>query len=460
MARTLMVCALCLAFPSLALAQRAVEPTETVIRLTLQPMAAPRPALKYQLLPELREMNPGNPVQAYMKCFAEQQNFFFNQMSVADRERYQVIPLNELPVKQLRNYGGNALRQADWAARLDAPDWQILLQAKREGVRLLLPDIQQLRMLAGALKVRFRAEVAEKRFDDALVTAKTMLALSRHLGQHPTLIGDLVGIAIAFVAIGPLEEMLGQPNCPNLYWSLTDLPNPLISLREGLQGERLMIETEFAGYDLGTPLSEDQLNKLAIRLHETVTLVTSTRIDMKTWLAKLLDGKQLELARQRVIQAGWDAERVKQFPPLQVVIVDGKLAFEERRDDTTKWAMVPYWQAERYLAGRPAADQPGAALFDAFQVNVLKVRKAQVRLQQRIAMLRHVEAIRMYAADHEGKLPAKLEDINLPLPADPFSGEPFRYSVENGIAELRGSPPRGEEKNAGYNVRYVISIKK
>ena len=84
-----------------------------------------------------------------------------------------------------------------------------------------------------------RAEVALGRFDDALRTAKTMFAMSRHLGEHPTFIGNLVGIAIANTAIGPLEEMLEQPGCPNLYWALTNLPNPLVSLDKGMEGERV-----------------------------------------------------------------------------------------------------------------------------------------------------------------------------------------------------------------------------
>ena len=53
------------------------------------------------------------------------------------------------------------------------------------------------------------------------------------MGEHPTLIGDLVGIAIASIAIGPLEEMLSQPVCPNLYWALTNLPSPLVSMDVG-----------------------------------------------------------------------------------------------------------------------------------------------------------------------------------------------------------------------------------
>ncbi len=35
---------------------------ETLIRLDVTPAPAPVPALRYQLLPELAEMNPGNPI--------------------------------------------------------------------------------------------------------------------------------------------------------------------------------------------------------------------------------------------------------------------------------------------------------------------------------------------------------------------------------------------------------------
>ena len=62
--------------------------------------------------------------------------------------------------------GGFALSQADWAARLDNPDWQILLKVKTDGVSLVLPDLQDIRTLANPLKLRFRAEVALGRFDE------------------------------------------------------------------------------------------------------------------------------------------------------------------------------------------------------------------------------------------------------------------------------------------------------
>src|SRR5262245_71772 len=65
-----------------------------------------------------------------------------------------------------------------------------MIQARKEGYRLLLPDLQPLRNLASALKVRFRAEVAARRFDDALVTAGTMLALSRQPLVHEVVVAE------------------------------------------------------------------------------------------------------------------------------------------------------------------------------------------------------------------------------------------------------------------------------
>src|SRR5438132_3068950 len=107
---------------------------EPAVRLNVRPMAASKPALKYLLLPEVRELNPGNPAQWYIRCFQEQRNFFFGKEATAERARYRSLPLAELPADKLRHYGGYALTQADWAARLDALDWQVLPRIQVEGM--------------------------------------------------------------------------------------------------------------------------------------------------------------------------------------------------------------------------------------------------------------------------------------------------------------------------------------
>src|SRR5215212_1040839 len=84
------------------------------IVLDVQPAAAPVPALKYQLLPEVAEQNPGNAMPAYLKCFAEQNQFFFKKESVEEREKLRTGPLSDIKPGSLKGYGGVALRQADY----------------------------------------------------------------------------------------------------------------------------------------------------------------------------------------------------------------------------------------------------------------------------------------------------------------------------------------------------------
>src|SRR5262249_48155478 len=144
----------------------------------------------------------------------------------------------------------------------DRPDWQIQAQIKTEGISLLLPDLQEMRTLGGALKERFAGEVAMRRYDAGLRSAQTIFAMSRHISEHPTVIGCRAAIAIASLAIAPLEDMVQQPGCPNLYWALTHLPSPLVSLVKGMGGERVLITGEFRDLDTKAPMSPSQLRKL------------------------------------------------------------------------------------------------------------------------------------------------------------------------------------------------------
>ena len=469
MVRTLFVCALLLTLPCTSRAQKSPGSMETRVQLLVQPMAVPRPALKYQLLPELAEMNPGNPIQGYLKCFGEQRGFFFDKNSIKNREKWETMTLTDLPLQELREYGHMPLHQADYAARLDTPDWQVLLQAKREGIAVPLPEVPQLRALASALKVRCRAEVAERRFDDAVRTAKTLFALARHLGEHPTLISNLMGIHIANLALGPLEEMIQQPGCPNLYWALTNLPDPLLSLRKGFQAEELVLQAHFAGIQEGVPMSEAELkeNSPLSQVVSRLALIDSFKKEIEVWLEdRVSDNTFVSAARKRLVDAGLPEERVKAFPATQVVWLDDKREYQAGLHDRVKWMGLPYWQAEAGSLASRAAERDntlyGRFLQETFPEgsDLLKVRKIQTRLEQRIALLRHVEALRLYAAGHDGKLPAALEAVTVPLPVDPFTGKPFVYRLEEETAVLRGGAPKGEEANPVYNLRYRVTIKK
>jgi hypothetical protein len=408
---------------------------ETVIRLTVDPMPAPKPALRYLLLPDLKEMTQGNPIPNYLKCLLDQ-DFSSDQETL----------------------GAAALRQADRAARMDKPDWQILPRIRTDGIGLLLPDLQKMRQLAADLSGRFRDEVAQRRFDDALTTAKTMFAMARHMGEHPTLIGDLVGMAIATVAIAPLEEMLQQPGCPNLYWALTNLPHPFLSVEKGMEGERMFLRAELRDLDRKNPMTPEQLRKLMDYI-DRILERSKDQDNTRTRVAKRAkDEKHVAAARERLAEQGVDRERLARFPAEQVILLDEELAYEVLRDEGMKYMSLPTWEALEGIDKIRMPKEPG--VFTDFISAVNRVRRAQGRLEQRIALLRHVEALRLYAAAHEGSLPAKLADAGVPLPPDPFTGKPFRYEVKDGVAHVRGTPPKGDELNSVYNLHYEVTIRK
>jgi hypothetical protein len=436
---------------------------ETMIRLEVDPTPAPSPALRYLLLPELKEMKPGNPIFNYFKCAMEQESFLFDKEAFERRERLLAMPLKELPAQDLQEYGRSVLIQADRAARLDKPDWQILEKLKTDGFNLLLPDVQQMRALARALQVRFRSEVAQGRFDDAIRTAQTMFAMSRHMGEHPTLIGDLVGIAIGAIAINPLEEMLGQPGCPNLYWALTNLPVPLVPLRTGVEGERTIVLAEFRDLDDARPMNPGQIAKFIA--HMDMVLKDDPAAKLEKGLrgaldARIKDEATVAAARRRLADGGLPEDRLKRFPPEQVLLLDELREYEVRRDDVMKLMTLPFWQAEALEARDAQVKRPPALFAEALVPAMTSVRRARVRIDQRIALLRHVEALRLHAAEHGGKLPAKLAEVSVPLPDDPVTGKPFRYELIGATAHVRGSPPAGVEKEPLFNVHYVVTVRK
>ena len=441
-------------------AQETKTPAETLIRLSVAGAAEPRPALRYLLLPELKETSPGNPIQEYLKCNLEQYRFAFDEREFEQRKALLSMPLEELPSPDVPQLSRVALEHADRAARLDNPDWQILLKLKENGVATLLPDVQGMRNLARALQGRLRNEIASGRLGDAIRTAKTMFAMSRHMGEHPTMIGDLIGIAIALSAIEPLQEMLEHPDCPNLYWALTNLPDPFITIKKGLDGERLIVETVFRDLDQAAPMNAGQIKHAIDELEKLDSLFNTGQVNNQTaslpaYLAECTKNpERMAEARKHLISGGLPEASAKTFPPEQVILLDEARACLIRFDDLAKLMVLPAWQFEEATRPSRTAAQEPAFFADLILRFLPLLRQAQARLEQRFALLRHVEALRMYAAAHNA-FPSNLSEILVPLPADSISGKPFSYESSGKTAHLRGTPPRpfGDQTGA-YRLHY------
>jgi hypothetical protein len=226
-----------------------------------------------------------------------------------------------------------------------------------------------------------------------------------------------------------------------------------------VQGECVLAEHQFRSLRSDAIMTDEQIEELVAQLSGRTGFAReqaglpprSFRAALKSLVA---DKERVATARARLlngVQANGVLEKLSAlqivgFSPTQVILLDEKWVFDDRRDDDMKLLALAPWEID--TLGREENKDEG--LFADFLPRVAGLRREAGRLAQRIAVLRHVEALRMYAAAHGGQLPEKLADVRLPLPVDPFTGEPFGYSVSGPTATLdAGSPGR----------RYEITIR-
>jgi len=277
--------------------------------------------------------------------------------------------------------------------------------------------------------------------------------MARHCAEQPTTPSVLVGLALIGVMNHELRELIQSPDVPNLYWTITALPDPMIDLGPVFEFESTVLESMFPEFGRlkaagATPdewrgLLEKMVHALyrAERADDTPgdgeeaggrPVAGATDVDA-------LIKKGLPVARRVLLAAGVTIAELDAISPAETVV---RAAFEEYRnqcDDLAKWCQVPYWQAkpgiERSVEQtrrllKEAGLPPGAGMTPP-AYGLQYHHMAAARTQRYLTALRCVEAIRLYAAEHDGKLPSRLEDITkVPLPVNPMTGKLFTYQAE------------------------------
>jgi hypothetical protein len=448
-----------------------------VVKITLHPMPEARPALKYMLLPSYLDCRPGNAAVLWNRIPAER-HAFFNDLNKSggtwDRiEEWMQVPLGDPREKQLREQGDrgqtiiDAIRDVPYAdmvraARFESCDWQLPM---REGnaFSILIPELQQLRTYARLLAAKAHLEIAEGKYDEAMETLQTGFALARDAAKGPTLIHALVGNACAALMAEQVEKLVQRPDAPNLYWALSALPQPLIDFRPGLEAESTGLFLEFP--DLREvdkkDLAPQQWTKLLDKtVHGLTGLGLGGEIPADVPAAALaLQG--YPVAKQYLIEHGRPAAEVEAMPVAKVILIYSVQRYQELHDETFKAIFLPYadgrkslQQGEKTLriaVGEHAEVIPLAAML---LPAIIKTKTAETRMEWIVARLRIFEALRIYAAGHEGKLPDQLEDITeAPIPRNPFDDKPFLYHCEGNSAVLDSldGPP-------GVPWRYEITM--
>lgn len=410
-------------------------------RLTVSPADEPRESLKYLLLPGFLDRKPGNAALHYHRAIAMMQNTNSDkdQQTISD---WLEMPLAKIPLKDARKLldGYQAtLDEIHMAARRDECDWELPVRESKDPIGILLPEIQSMRSLARLTCLKVRVEIAEGKIDEAVETLQTQLAMGRHVAEAPFLVSGLVGIAMHGMAFEQANALMEQPDCPNLYWALTALPNPPIDLRGAFEAEMELVYMMFPVLrDVPTdPRSLEYWRGFLDQMANQWALYASNGQMEASHARVIVAGLALvgyPRARDSLIAQGRSREEVEALPVAQVVLLYTSQTFNEFRDRMFRWFPLPYWEAEK---GMDEAEQflkaeswrreivPVASLLlPAIQA----AKSAEVRNAQEVAMLRTVEAVRIHAARHDGQLPDRLDEVTeVPMPIDPYTGKPVAY---------------------------------
>ena len=336
----------CLVLLSASLfAQKVSDP----IPLTIHPADLPQPSLKYRLFPERGQLSDGNaPTQYYRALSLLVENPELLKELQADYwSKWLTLPLKDLPRKEVAEKGAHGPppdprtgdRQQTQAMRLaigSSPGRHVPADARSAR----LPQYGQ-----AARRPRARLYIAESKYTEACETLQIGYALAHHMGQGPTRIHVLVGMAIARVMTDQVETLLQQPDAPNLYWSLTVLPKPFADLRPVLEQETLLLETMFPWIKQldTTPLSEEQVKAVQEKLANANRdfNVRPPNVGERARLALTLTRTAAEGKRELVARYQFTKEQVAAMPSFQVATLYAYREYKEAGAEVVKWSHVP-----------------------------------------------------------------------------------------------------------------------
>jgi len=292
-------------------------------------------------MPKAEEQSDADAVPLYEKAIKS----LTEKINTKQISQWLKTPLDELPRRQVQatlQQQKPALQLLEQAAKYKRCNWPPFQPGT-------FPDnLSEYRSLAYLLSLQARLQLVQGRYDQAVHTIQTGLAMAGNVGEAPNLTQGLVGVAIAALMCRQLEMFVQCSDAPNLYHALAALPKSPVDLTKTIE-----LEIE----------NLKNYNFLLRRQFE----------------------KQLQPAHERV-------------------------------------------------------------------------RMIMKRLNRNVAALQCVEALRLYAAAGDGKLPKELSSITeVPVPNDPINQKPFVYNCTGSNAVLEAPAPKGATEREA--IRYELKLK-
>ena len=328
------------------------------------------------------------------------------------------------------------------------------------------------------LAAQARIQIAEGKYDEAILTLQAGFAMARHIAAGQTVVHGLIGKAVAESMSVQLRELIQQPDAPNLYWAISSLPRPVVDFRPGLETEFESVFMSFPKlHDLDKKImtveeSRQLLDECLDQWNEMFQVFAMRRFDTRfetRFGALAIILADYPRAKKYLIDRGMAAEKAEAMPVAQVMLLSIMRHYDEARGDLFKWLYASDADAASGLHRFSQEFSRKMKNRDVFfsMENILlpglsSVAIARATNERDFAALQILEALRIYAAGHHGNLPERLGDIpEVPVPLDPIQGKHFFYHAEGNTATLESPNPPGSplEKYLKYEIQMVPNDK-
>ncbi|MGD9125812.1 MAG: hypothetical protein PVH19_00400 [Planctomycetia bacterium] len=467
--------------------------------LTLYPAPEPVPAMKYRLLTD-----PAYRVDQNANIFYLKAGGFFEQSGTREAlnkkyeetEKYRDsedpkerrkclynwfdLSPDELPMEDVKevlgwlSFQSREMREAEKCSSADFGHRNVF--EKKDPFSYMLPEIQSMRAIARWQSIRCKVAIREGRIDDAIQILRQQYMMSMHLGQDLFIVSQLVGISIGGITDENLLYLIQRPDCPSLYWALAAMPRSMCDVQYAVSSEKRNCSAYFPYHQKLCDPNATFLDEFwPIYAEEVVKHLTNVLLmECGSHQSELRDIEARSQAafagyvvaaypkakRYLIEEVGLSRRKVESFPSIRVVAMVTSLAFEDLFDVNSKIMPLPPDQAHALYdtttqAYQKRMQQIGLAGILPYRLTCafLAYNNAVIRQQQNFNISQTVEALRIYAYHHDGKLPESLEGIYPPAQKNPFTGKHFPYRLENGkaILDAPGSP--------GYHRRLIIEMK-
>ena len=387
----------------------------------------------FRLLPSEEEQEQGNAVPVLLRMVYEQTQF----MRDVYPKLHEFAEMDIIDPQWKDFYFDRFAEQIIRAGSMSYADWQYPLRSDRPYV-ILLPDLQSQRQLAGrGMTAWIRQQLSQGKTDKALQGIKAQLACGRHCAATPVVVCHLVGLAIANMGFDNLELAIQSGECPNMYWALDTLPPTLQELGPMVRWELWATPTRLIE-PLPT-IGDKQWGQIANKFVDIYS--ESSRETYSREEGEAVQKKMDLVANQELSKtfgfSGGDVERMTKEERIMRWIYLHYLQFRSQVEplafQTPKQIIATKIKIEatskELLAATGAKSSPYPT---SLPQGILACRN----FERRVKFIQTIEAIRDYASRNDGAFPTKLDDLLLAAPNDPFTEQPFIYSLSGNNAQL------------------------